>query len=187
MKGAKVSLALRAMVVAAILICALMLVTTALAGLTAAEQELAELFSGQPIIVNSDAGDFILRGRNLVPGQKVRGQVRVKNRGKGVGVLYARLRNPRDTPGRYHGELSQTLVLTIRRVNRNGSLHTVWKGHLGTMGRVRLGVLKPGTVRRYRFVVRFRVRTPARGYRSANLYQGSRFSTDFVWTLVPLR
>jgi hypothetical protein len=187
MKGANVSLVLRAMVVAATVVGGLLLVTTAMADLTAAEEDLTRLFAEQPIIVDGKAGRPILRGRNLVPGQKVRGQLRIWNRGKVAGVLYVRPRGSLDTPGPYRGELSQKLVLKIRRVNRNGHLHTVWKGHLATMGKVRLAVLQPGKVRRYRFVVRFQVRPPARSNLSADHYQGSRFTTDFVWTLVPLR
>ncbi len=102
-------------------------------------------------------------------------------------MLYVRPRNAVDTPGFWGGELSQKLVLTIRRIDRSGSLHTVWKGHLSAMGKVRLAVLRPGAVRRYRFVVRFQMRPPARGYVVANRFQRSRFTTDFVWQLVPLR
>jgi len=185
--GSKMSVILRAMVAAATLAGALVLVTTALADLTAAEEDLARLFAGQPIIANSDAGDYIVRGKDLVPGQAVRGQVRIKNTGKGVGVLYVRPRASLDTPGPYHGELSQKLVLTIRRLDRDDRPHTVWKGHLGAMGKVRLDVLKPGAVRRYRFVVRFQTRPPARAYSNDNRFRGSRFTTNFVWTLVPLR
>jgi hypothetical protein len=183
--GSTLRRTLRAAVAAATLAAAMVLTSTALADLTSLER-LAELFEGQPIIVNSKAGEYIVRGENLVPGQKVRGQVRIKNKGRGVGILYVRPRRAVDTPGPWGGELSQKLVLTIRRINRDGSLHTVWRGHLATMGRVRLAVLRPGAVRRYRFVVAFQMRPPARGYVVANSYQLSRFKTAFVWQLVPI-
>jgi hypothetical protein len=185
MSGSTLRRTLRGAVAAATLAAALALTSTALADLTSLER-LAELFEGQPIIVNSKAGEYIVRGKNLVPGQKVRGEVRIKNKGKGVGILYVRPRRRLDTPGPWGGELSQKLVLTIRRIDRNGGLHTVWKGHLAAMGRVRLAVLRPGAVRRYRFVVRFQIRPPARGYAVANQYQLSRFKTAFVWQLVPI-
>ena len=184
--GSTLRRTLRVAVAAATLAAALVLTSTALADLTSLER-LAELFKGQPIIVNSKAGEYIVRGKNLVPGQKVRGEVRIKNKGKGVGVLYVRPRRPLDTPGPWGGELSQKLVLTIRRIDRNGGLHTVWKGHLAAMGKVRLAVLKPGAVRRYRFVVSLQMRPPGRGYAVANSYQLSRFKTAFAWQLVPLR
>jgi hypothetical protein len=181
----RLGVAVRAAIAAATIVSALFLATNAMADLSSLER-LAELFEGQPIIVNSKAGEYIVRGENLVPGQKVRGEVRIKNKGKGVGVLYVRPRRGLDTPGPWGGELSQKLVLTIRRIDRNGGLHTVWKGHLAAMGRVRLAVLRPGAVRRYRFVVRFQIRPPARGYVVANQYQLSRFKTAFVWQLVPI-
>ena len=176
---------LTALLAVAMLVTGLALTSTALADLTSLER-LAELFEGQPLIVNSKAGEYIVRGKNLVPGQKVRGQVRIKNEGKGMGVLYVRPRRLVDTPGPWGGELSQKLVLTIRRIDRRGNAHTVWRGHLAAMGKVRLAVLKPGAVRRYRFVVSFQLRPPARGYVVANSYQLSRFRTAFVWQLVPI-
>jgi hypothetical protein len=176
---------LRAAVAAATIVCALVLVTNAMADLSSLER-LARLFDGQPIIVNSKAGTYIVRGKNLVPGQRVRGQVRIKNRGKGVGILYVRPRRAVDTLGAGGGALSEKLVLTIRRINRNGSMHTVWRGHLSTMGRVKVAVMKPGAVRRYRFIVSFRVRPPARAYAVDNQYQLSRFKTEFVWQLAPI-
>lgn len=181
----RLSAVVRAAIAAATIVSALVLVTSAMADLGSLER-LAQLFEGQPIIVNSRAGEYIVRGRNLAPGQKVRGEVRVRNRGKGVGILYVRPRRPVDVPGPWGGELSQKLVLTIRRVDRNGDAHTVWRGHLAAMGRVRLGVMKPGAVRRYRFVVSFQMRPPARGYVVADQYQLSRFRTAFRWQLVPI-
>ena len=183
--GSTLRQTLRAALAAATLAAALVLTSTAFADLTSLER-LAELFEGQPIIVNSRAGEYIVRGKNLVPGQKVRGQVRIKNKGSGVGILYVRPKRPVDTPGPWGGELSQKLVLTIRRIDASGKLHTVWQGHLAAMGKVRLAVLKPGAVRRYRFVVRFQMRPPARSYAVANSYQLSRFKTAFFWQLVPI-
>jgi len=185
MSAPRLGTVVRAAIAAATIVSALVLVTSAMADLASLER-LARLFEGQPIIVNSKAGEYIVRGKNLVPGQKVRGQVRIKNKGKGVGILYVRPRRPVDIPGPRGGELSQKLVLTIRRIDRNGNAHTVWRGHLATMGRVRLAVLKPGAVRRYRFVVSFQMRPPARGYAVANQYQLSRFRTAFRWQLVPI-
>jgi len=183
--GSKTGLVLRALIAAATTVVALALVTTALADLSRVDK-FALLYEGQPLIVNSKAGESIVRGRDLVPGQKVRGQVRIKNKGTGAGVLYVRLRRPIDTPGPWGGELSQKLVLTIRRIDRGGSLHTVWRGHLSAMGKVRLAVLRPGAVRRYRFIVSFQMRPPARGHAVANQYQLSRFRTAFRWQLVPV-
>jgi len=182
---ARAGLVLRALIAAATVVAGLVLVTSAMADLSR-EERFALLYEGQPLIVNSKAGESIVRGRNLVPGERVRGQVRIKNKGRGAGILYVRLRRPIDTPGPWGGLLSQNLVLTIRRIDRGGSLHTVWKGHLGAMGKVKLAVLRPGAVRRYRFIVQFRVRLPARGYFVANRFARSRFTTAFVWQLVPV-
>jgi hypothetical protein len=64
---------------------------------------------------------------------------------------------------------------------------TVWKGHIGTQTKVRIGYLHAGQTRRYRFVVRFLTRPSARGHRTDNLYMDSRYTTDFVLKLVPRR
>jgi hypothetical protein len=186
MTGASIRRTLRLSLVAGALAASLILVATALAGLGAVK-ELSQTFADKPVLVNSRAGRFIVRGDHLVPGQKVRGQVRVANKGKQRGVLYVRLRRPRDEAGLRGADLSAKLLLAIRRVDRRGHLHTVWKGYLGAMDPVRVAVLRPGAVRRYRFVVRFRIHPPARGFFSDNDYQGSRFTTDFVWELVALK
>lgn len=178
--------ALRLIAVAATLAASLALVGTALADLGAVKQ-LPRTFAGDPVLTNSRGGRFIVRGDRMVPGQKVRGQVRIANRGARTGVLYVRLRRPNDTPGAGGAALSSRLLLAIRRVDRRGHLHTVWKGYLGSMGRVRVAVLRPGAVRRYRFVVRFRVHRPARGVFTDNDFQGSRFTTDFAWQLVAVK
>lgn len=186
MTGTSIGRTLRLVVVAAALAASLILVTTALAGLGEVK-ELSETFADKPRLTNSRSGRFIVRGDHLLPGQKVRGQVRIANKGKQRGVLYVRLRRPLDEPGLRGAELSGKLLLAIRRVDRRGRLHTVWKGYLGAIDRVRVAVLRPGAVRRYRFVVRFRVHPPARWFFSDNDYQGSRFTTNFVWELVDLR
>lgn len=152
-----------------------------------AVRDVAKTFSDAPTVKNGRAGSWIVRGDHMVPGQRVRGRVRIKNGGRRTGVLYVRPRRALDTPGPGGAPLSTRLLLAIRRIDRRGGLHTVWKGYLSEMGKVRVGVLRPGAVRRYRFVVLFRVRPPARGSFRDNAFQDSRFATDFVWQLVPLR
>jgi len=186
MNGASVKHTLRVGLVAVILAASLALVATALADLGAVTQ-LPKTFADKPVLTNSRAGRFIVRAERMVPGQKARGQVRVANKGTETGVLYVRLSRSRDVRGVGRAKLSAKLLLAIRRVDRHGNLRTVWKGYLGAMDRVRVGVLRPGAVRRYRFVVRFRVHPPALGCFSDNDFQGSRFTTDFVWELVSVK
>lgn len=172
--------------VAVLLIAGAILVSTALAGLGAV-RDLPKAFAGEPVLKNTKEGRFVVRADRMVPGQRAFGEVRVRNEGTRAGVLSVRPWRAEDTPGIGGGELSAKLLLMIRRVDRRGGLHTVWKGHLGAMGRVRVGVLRPGAVRQYRFVVRFLVRPPARGALDDDAFQGSRFTTDFVWELAELR
>lgn len=169
---------------AAMLGASLVLVATALADLQPVK-DLPKMFADKPVLANSRAGRFIVRGEDMVPGDKVRGQVRITNKGTLTSVLYVRPRNALDEPGPRRGPLSTKLLLAIRRIDRRRKAHTIWKGYLESMGKVRVGVLKPGAVRRYRFVVTFRVRPPARGYFTDDHFQGSRFTTDFVWQFVP--
>ncbi len=177
---------LRLVTAVATLAASLVMVGTALADLGAVE-ELPRLFTDRPVLANSKAGRFVVCGERMVPGQKVRGQVRIANKGTRTGVLYVRPRGALDRPGPGRAPLSSRLILAIRRIDRRGGLHTVWRGFLGDMGRVRVGVLRPGAVRRYRFVVQFRVRPPARGVYLDNAFRQSSFTTDFVWQLVAVR
>lgn len=186
MNAGPVKRTLRLLLAAATLAGSLVLVGTALADLGALK-DLPRQFAEGPVIVNSKAGRFIVRGERMVPGDKVRGQVRIANKGTRPGVLYVRPRGALDRPGPWRAPLSSRLLLAIRRVDRHGGLHTVWRGYLQGMGRVRVGVLKPGAARRYRFVVLFRVRPPARGVYRGNAFQRSSFETDFVWQLVAVR
>jgi hypothetical protein len=177
----------RAFVFAAVLLVAgTLLVSTALADLHAV-RDLSKTFASKPVLVNSRAGRFVVRGVHMMPGQTVRGRVRIRNKGTKAGVLYVRPRRQLDTPGFSGGELSGKLLLTIKRVGRNGRLRTVWRGYLSGMGKVRLGLLQPGSVRRYRFIVYYNPGLPARGVLDAEHFEGSRFTTDFVWTLVSVR
>lgn len=185
MNGESVRHTLRLVVVAATLAASLALVATALADLGAV-RDLPKRFADKPAISNSRSGRFIVRAERMTPGKTVRGQVRIVNKGGRAGVLYVSPRNQYDKPGPYGALLSTKLYLRIRQMGRHGA-RTVWRGYLSGMERVRLGVLSPGAVRDYRFVVTFRMHPPARQALTDNDFQRSRFTTDFVWRIVPLR
>jgi hypothetical protein len=175
----------RLIVVAAILAASLVLVASALADLGAV-RGLPRMFADKPAISNSRSGTFIVRADRMTPGKSVRGSVRIVNKGGAAGVLYVSPRNQLDKPGPYGAELSTKLYLTIRVVGRHGTT-TLWRGYLSGMGKVRLGVLRRGVARTYRFIVTFRMHPPARQVLTDNDFQKSRFTTDFVWKIVPLR
>jgi len=163
------------------------LVSTALAGIGAVKQVAKQFAPRKLVLVSSRVGRPIVTAERMVPGDRTRGFVKVKNKGTASGVLYVRRRRSANTLGLGDGRLSDKLFLTIYRVGRHKGPGRLWRGYLGSMGRVRIGVLKPGEVRRYRFVVQFRTRPPLRGAQVDNLYMGSRYTTDFVIRLVPRR
>jgi hypothetical protein len=112
----------------------------------------------------------ILSGRNLAPGDRAAGAVTIRNAGTLAGsfTLRARVRGSRP--------IADNLVLTVREQRRR-ALTVVYSGRLSRFRTVRLGVIRPGQARRFRFAVVFRASAP-------NSLQGRRASASFTWRAV---
>ena len=63
----------------------------------------------------------------------------------------------------------------------------MWRGYVTELKRVRIGTLKPGQIRRYRFTVQFRMRPPARSTLNPTVLMGASYKTDWVFVLKPKR
>jgi hypothetical protein len=112
----------------------------------------------------------ILSGRNLAPGDRVTGAVTIANRGAlpGSFTLSGKVRGSRS--------MAANLVLTVRERRRRG-LRVVYSGALARFRRVKLGTIRPGQARRFRFTVSFRTSAP-------NALQGRRATASFTWRAV---
>jgi hypothetical protein len=112
----------------------------------------------------------ILSGRNLAPGDRVTGAVTIANRGAlpGSFTLDAKVRGSRSMAG--------NLALTVRERRRRG-LRVVYSGTLARFRGVKLGTIRRGQARRFRFTVAFRTSAP-------NALQGRRATASFTWRAV---
>ena len=125
---------------------------------------------GRLQLVASRRGE-IIRGRNLAPGDRVACALTIRNTGKVAGslTLRAKVRGSR--------AMAAHLFLTVREQRRRG-LKTVYSGSLARFRTSRLGTIRLGRARRFRFTVRFDPRAP-------NSLQGKRASAAFTWRAVP--
>jgi len=161
------------------------LVSTALAEMGAI-QRVAATFKGHDVVLVTNRTNMpIVTAERMMPGETVRGSIKVGNFGDHAGILWVKPRRQADTVGIFGGRLSQRLMLRIVRLSRPRG--TVWRGYVRELGRVKLGLLRPGEVRRFRFIVQFRVRPPARSRLSESLFMRSTYKTDWVFQLTPKR
>jgi hypothetical protein len=152
-----------------LLILALLASAAPLLGATGAERKRPRISHGRLQLVASKRG-AILAGRNLAPGDRVAGSVTIRNTGKLSGSF--RLR------GAVRGSrpLATHLFLTVRERTRR-TTRPVYSGTLARFRGVRLGTIRRGQARRFRFAVRFDPRAP-------NSLQGKRTSASFTWRAV---
>jgi len=176
---------LSVLLLVALVFAGVVLVSSALADIGAIRRVGAMFKGNDLVLVTSRTNLPILRAERMLPGQKARGAIKVGNFGDDPGELWVRPRRQVDTKGIYGGELSQRLILRI--VSLSPPKGTVWRGYVRDMGRVRLGTLRPGQVRRFRFVVQFRVRPPVRSALRPNLFMKATYKTDWVFRLMPKR
>ncbi len=125
----------------------------------------------------------IVSMRGMVPGDHVRGVVRIRNKGRvsarfSLGV--ARLKEARGAGG---GRLSRRLVLTVKLLRRHHRARLVYRGPLWKLRRAKLGVFRPGERRTYRFRVVF----PSRGANSDNRLMGASARLSFRWSAHAVR
>jgi hypothetical protein len=140
-----------------------------LLGATDGERNLPQAGHGRLQLVASKRG-AILTGRNLAPGDRVAGGLMIRNTGALSGSLKLKAKVRGSRPMAAH------LFLTVREQRRRG-LKTVYSGSLARFRAVRLGTIRRGRARRFRFTVRFDPRAP-------NSLQGKRASATFTWRAV---
>lgn len=168
----------------AILFAGVVLVSNALADISS----VTDLFASRDVVLVTNRTNIpIATADRMMPGDRARGVIKVGNFGTKKGVLYVRPRRVVDKPGPRGGHLSWRLVLRIQELRKNGTTRTVWRGYVTELKRARIGTLKPGQIRRYRFTVQFRMRPPARSTLSASVLMGARYKTDWVFVLKPKR
>ena len=152
-----------------VLVLVLLASAAPLLGATDSERKGPQVGHGRLQLVASKRG-AILTGRNLAPGDRVAGSLTIRNTGALVGSLTLR--------GKVRGSrpMAAHLLLTVREQRRRG-LRIVYSGTLARFRAVRLGTIRRGRSRRFRFTVRFDPRAP-------NSLQGKRASAAFTWRAV---
>lgn len=183
--GPRARILVAALLVAVALV-GVVLVSSALAEIAAVKRVAASFSGNDLVLVTNRTNKPIVTADRMLPYQKVRGTVRLANRGRDPGVLWVKPRRQSDIESIYGGRLSKRLILRIVRLTYPRG--TVWQGYVRSLGRgVKLGILKPGQVARYRFVVQFRPRPPLRVPQGASFYMKGTYKTDWVFTLRPKR
>jgi hypothetical protein len=167
-----------------VLFAGVVLVSNAMADISS----VTDLFADRDVVLVTNRTNVpIVTAERMMPGDSARGVIKVGNFGTKTGVLYVRPRRVVDNPGPRGAHLAWRLVLRIQEIRKNGTTRTVWRGYVTELTKVRIGTLKSGQVRRYRFTVKFRVRPPARSNLDPTLFMGARFKTDWVFVLKPRR
>jgi hypothetical protein len=140
-----------------------------LSGATGGDPKRPRIAHARPHLVASKRG-AIVSGRNLAPGDRVAGSVTITNRGARAGSFALR------GTVRASRRLAEHLVLTVRE-RRRGAWRVVYSGSLIRFHAVKLGVIRRGQARIFRFSVLFRSSAP-------NRLQRQRTTVDFTWTAV---
>jgi hypothetical protein len=138
---------------------------------------------------NSLEGRPILTAEAMKPGDRTRNAVRISNGGcePSLLTLEARLR---ERPGPLGGMLSNGLRVSVRRVPLKPDgpgPHPgtkVYSGWISGFQRLDLGIIRPGSARRYRFAVRMPLLVGEDG-ESQNAFQGSRLDATLRWRVGP--
>ena len=132
---------------------------------------------------NSRNGAPIFSASNLAPGHSVVGTVTISDTGRLSGSLALSSSNLLDTPGPNGGRLGLLLDLRIDDVS-GGTDRPIYAGKLAAMPRQRLGCLRRGGKRTYRFRATFPDGgLPPSSTTGDNAFQGSAVSVDYLWTV----
>ena len=118
------------------------------------------------------AGDVVVRVNGMAPGDRSVGTVTVGNGGDATGAFRVRQSDVLDAPGPGGGRLSRMLGL---RIDDARSGRPVYQGVLGAMEEQRLGYLRAGEERAYRFTLTFPPGKPAEQFARAEV------ETTFDW------
>ena len=154
-----------------LVVLALLASASPLLGATDGKRKRPRMTHGRLELVASKRG-AILAGRNLAPGDRVAGSVTIRNTGELSGSfrLKGTVRGSRP--------LAAHLFLTVRERTRR-TTRPVCSGTLARFRGVRLGTIRRGQTRSFRFAVRF-------DPHASNLLQGKRTSASFTWRAVQL-
>jgi len=138
--------------------------------------------SGQLTISNSLDGQALFQAHGLAPGGSVTGSVQLSNDGAVAGELSLAQLDVQDTPGANGGRLSDALHLQVDDIT-GGNDVPVFAGQMAAAGTRPVGLLAPGSARRFRFTASLpdngRPPTPSGG---DNAYAGSALSAQYSWT-----
>ena len=118
------------------------------------------------------AGDVVVRASGMAPGDRSVGTVTVGTGGDATGAFRVRQSDVLDAPGPGGGRLSRMLGL---RIDDARSGRPVYQGVLGAMEEQRLGYLRAGEERAFRFTLTF----PQR--KSADEFARAAVETTFDW------
>jgi hypothetical protein len=130
-------------------------------------------------IFNSKSGGAIFSSGPLVPGESTTGTVTIGNTGRGSGQFFLSTTSLSETAGSGGGLLSQRLALVVTDVSDPAHPVSVYQGLLSQMQDVRVGTLRAGELRDYRFVVTF---LDPGGALADAAYSNARLRATFSWT-----
>jgi hypothetical protein len=129
--------------------------------------------TGAARATDSVGADAVVRANAIEPGDQAVGAVTVANDGDATGAIRMTQSDVLDAPGPGGARLSTMLGLRIDEA-RTG--RPVYRGVLGAMDDRRLGYLRAGEERTYRFTLRFPPRAPREPYARAQV------EATFDWT-----
>jgi hypothetical protein len=133
--------------------------------------------SGRVKIKNSLGRDPILGMRNMMPGDRVSGTVKIGNAGRMRARFSLGLSKLIEYQSPAGGRLSYRLVLVIKRLQTKRRPQLVYSGPLHLMPRLQLGTFRPRETRQYKFTVLFPESSPAMDSR----FVGAGTSVQFTW------
>ncbi len=134
--------------------------------------------SGRVKIKNSRGGDALVGMRDMLPGDRVSGTVKIGNAStRQRARLSLGLSRLVETQGAGGGRLSYRLVLDVKRLTTKRRPQRVYCGPLRRMPLLKLGVFRPRESRLYRFTVLF----PEGGPAMDDRFQGAGASLQFTW------
>jgi hypothetical protein len=133
-------------------------------------------------VINSHAGEPVLRANGMRPGDSAAGLVELANTGN-TPVQVALVPDAlTETPGSGGGVLSERLVLSVDDVTDGGD-RRLYSGPLRALKTAAVGRLEPRASRRYRLTATFPDGgRPPDGRSGDNAYQGSSLSMSFRWS-----
>ena len=127
-------------------------------------------------MTNSRNGKPILPRSSLVPGESVRGYLRIRNTGSVPARVTLTAPKVRDWRGAGGAKLSSALRLQVVDVTRPPHM-AVYRGFVGDRRDVNVGDFRVGESRRFRFRIYFPTHTNKSGR-----YLGARLRVNYRWT-----